>query len=105
MVFQGLEKENELNELTNSFGFQKITFQGTQGFFISFNNYKLLRITLLDYLYMQDELSVIYKQLNSYWKLEKQKRLWQQSFTISLAINISFVLVASGLCLLIYNIK
>jgi hypothetical protein len=84
-----IEKKQELNNILITFKLQKITYDGIKGFFIPMSGYSVLTVLLLDYLYLQDEFSIVKKRLDDYWKLDRKLRRTQTAFGVSLGVSIA----------------
>jgi len=84
---------------------QKITYNGVEGMFISFEKYKLLENYLIDYFVMQKNYIEMNKRMNDYWKLEHRLGIWKSSFAGSLAVNVSLSVIIVGACFLVYALK
>lgn len=99
-----IEKLDETNNLILQFNFQRIEYNGQTGFFITDNDYSNLVNLFNNYLYMQDELTFLRLEMDTYWELERKKRRWQNAFGISIAVNISLVVLTTGICFFCYSI-
>jgi hypothetical protein len=83
---------------------QKITYNGVEGFFIPLQGHTQLVLTIRDYVYCQDSLSLKDTRIKKLERFELENFKLKTALGVTIAFDVGASLVAVGLGLLCYNI-
>jgi hypothetical protein len=64
-----IKYKDEVNQIVDTFHFQKITYQGVEGFFIPLIGYNTLIMAINDFVYLQKKYELKSALINSYDKV------------------------------------
>ncbi len=86
-----IKYKDEVNQIIDLFHFQKITYQGIEGFFMPLSGYNQLMITIDNFVYLQKKYELKSKLINDYDKV-----LTGLNVSIAIAITEFILLFAVG---------
>ena len=98
------KRQEQINSYTQTFLLERITYNGQEGYFIPIEGYKKLRITLLDYIILQ-EIDIIKDERIT--KLEKYGVMnfkLKTALGIAIAFDFGSLFLCAGVSILCYNI-
>jgi hypothetical protein len=104
IIIMALQSQEKINNYIITFQLQKITYNGTEGFFIPFTGYQQLLLLLNDYVYYQELVIIKDNRIKELQNLELLNYKLKTGLGISISFNIGVSLLAISLGILTYNL-
>lgn len=96
--------EDQVNNIIITFQMQKVTINGTQGYFIPQAGYDQMRYILNDYVYCLDVIKIKTERIQQLERLEIVNFRLKTALGITISIDVGSLFLCAGLGILTYNL-